>query len=508
MLGFGEKDAPPTSNESGSETQTDPLAATQKSRWERLWPVMACGAGLFSDGYINNVIGSVSTMLGKIYGTAYTGSSSQKNISAITFAGTVLGQLIFGYTSDKWSRSNSLLLSTVILIVFAALGAGSYGAGGSLQGMFAALTAYRFLVGIGIGGEYPAGSVACSEASGELKSGTRNRWFILFTNVMIDWGFVIGAFVPYLLVVICSEQHLRAAWRISLGLGVVPPLLLLWLRIKLQEPEEFKKESMKHVKIPYWLVIRYYWKRLLAVSAIWFLYDFSTYSFGIFSSTILTNVMPADAPLSQSFGWNTVINLFYVPGAMFGSILSDWVGLRYALAGGVLCQAVVGFIMAGLYPRLAKPENVAGFAVVYGIFLSLGEVGPGDNIGLVASKTCATGVRGQYYAIAAAMGKIGAFVGTYIFPYIEKAGGTNTNASAQYPFYVSSSFCVLMAFIVLFCLPHIGQDTITNEDIEFRHYLETQGWDVRQLGLLQGESVESRTTAQAALVQAEAEKKE
>ncbi len=185
-----------------------------------------------------------------------------------------------------------------------------------------------------------------------------------------------------------------------------------------------------------------------------------------------------------------------------------WVGPRYALAGGVLCQAVVGFIMAGLYPRLAKPENVAGFAVVYGIFLSLGEVGPGDNIGLVASKTCATGVRGQYYAIAAAMGKIGAFVGTYIFPYIEKAGGTNANTSAQYPFYVSSSFCVLMAFIVLFCIPHIGQDTITKEDIEFRHYLETQGWDVRQLGLLQGETVDSRATAQAALVQAEAEKKE
>ena len=38
----------------------------------------------------------------------------------------------------------------------------------------------------------------------------------------------------------------------------------------------------------------------------------------------------------------------------------------------------------------------------------LGEMGPGDNIGLVASKTSATGIRGEYYAIAAAMGKIGA----------------------------------------------------------------------------------------------------
>lgn len=183
----------------------------------------------------------MSTLLARIYGKAYTDSSAQANISAITFVGTVVGQLLFGYLSDKWSRANSLLASTIILIIFAALGAASYGAGGSMTGMFAALTAYRFLVGVGIGGEYPAGSVACSESTGELKEGTRNRWFILFTNVMIDFGFVVGAFIPYLMVVICTEKHLRLAWRLSLGLGVVPPLLLLYLRIKLQEPEEFKR---------------------------------------------------------------------------------------------------------------------------------------------------------------------------------------------------------------------------------------------------------------------------
>jgi MFS family permease len=510
MFGRKRESQPETQADSGSDQQyvqnVDPLVDEHKSTWQSLWPVFACGAGLFSDGYINNVIGSVSTMLGQIYGKEYTKSRAVSNIHAITFVGTVLGQLVFGYTSDKWSRKNSLLISTVILIVFAALGAGSYGYKGSVQGMFAALTAYRFFVGIGIGGEYPAGSVACSEASGELKAGTRNRWFIMFTNVAIDWGFVIGAFVPYLMVVICTMDHLRAAWRISLGLGVVFPLLVFWLRIKLQEPEEFKKESMKYVKIPYWLVIKYYWPRLLAVSAIWFIYDFSTYSFGLYSSTIIANIYPETESLAQSFGWNTVINLFYVPGAMFGSVLSDWIGPRYALASGAAAQAVVGFIMSGLYPQLAKPENVAGFCVVYGIFLSLGEVGPGDNIGLVASKTCATGVRGQYYAIAAAMGKIGAFVGTYVFPYIEAAGGSSVNATAQYPFYVSSAGCVLMTLIVLFCLPHIGQDTITTEDIRFREYLDSQGWDTNQLGLMKGESVESRAATGAVVV--DSEKKE
>jgi hypothetical protein len=30
-----------------------PLEDLQKSRWERSWPTIACGAGLFSDGYLN-----------------------------------------------------------------------------------------------------------------------------------------------------------------------------------------------------------------------------------------------------------------------------------------------------------------------------------------------------------------------------------------------------------------------------------------------------------------------
>ncbi|KAI9650744.1 glycerophosphoinositol permease [Ciborinia camelliae] len=477
------------SSNSSPPQSVDPLADIPKTRWERLWPAMACGSGLFSDGYINNVIGSVSTMLGKIYGKAYTESSAVKNISAITFAGTVAGMLIFGYTSDKWGRANTLTLSTVILIVFAALGSGAYGYHGSTTGLFAALAAYRFLVGVGIGGEYPAGSVACSEASGELKEGTRNRWFIIFTNVMIDWGFVVGAFVPYLLVVICTEDHLRAAWRISLGLGVLPPLLLFYLRLKLKEPEEFQRESMKNVSIPYGLVFKYYWFRLFIVALIWFIYDFSTYSFGIYSSKILSNIYGDSAPLSQSFGWNTVINLFYIPGAILGSFFSDMIGPRYALAIGVTLQGIVGFIMAGLYPTLSLVKNVPAFVIVYGIFLSLGELGPGDNIGLLASKTCATGVRGQYYAAAAAIGKIGAFVGTYIFPYIEAAGG-DANSTAQYPFYVSSSLCIFSAILAVVFLPHVGQDTITTEDLRFREYLESKGWDTNQMGMRKGENVE------------------
>lgn len=65
-------------------------------------------------------------------------------------------------------------------------------------------------------------------------------------------------------------------------------------------------------------------------------------------------------------------------------------------------------------------------------------------------------------------------VGTWVFPYIEAAGGSDATATAQYPFYVASSLCFLSAALVFFCIPHIGQDTIQLEDERFRVYLESQ----------------------------------
>jgi MFS family permease len=88
-------------------------------------------------------------MLSRIYPKAYTSSSAQANVASITFAGTVVGMLFFGYTSDHFSRKWSLFASTIIIILFAALGTGSYGAGGSPTGLLAALVAYRFFLGIG-----------------------------------------------------------------------------------------------------------------------------------------------------------------------------------------------------------------------------------------------------------------------------------------------------------------------------------------------------------------------
>ena len=77
---------------------------------------------------------------------------------------------------------------------------------------------YSFLLGIGVGAEYPCGSVAASEQSEEegIAKNAQHRWFALatsakqfqspgggtylaFLDTMIDFGFVISAFVPVVL---------------------------------------------------------------------------------------------------------------------------------------------------------------------------------------------------------------------------------------------------------------------------------------------------------------------
>ncbi|KAI8611538.1 hypothetical protein BC830DRAFT_1068725, partial [Chytriomyces sp. MP71] len=117
-------------------------------------------------------------------------------------------------------------------------------------------------------------------------------------------------------------------------------------------------------------------------------------------------------------------------------------------------------------------------------------LGPGNCTFILGSQLSATGVRGQFLGVAAAVGKLGAFLGTYIFPYVVALGGDSDVLSAQYPFYVASSLSLVACGIAYFLIPEMTQDQIALEDERFRAFLEENNYDTRQLGLKKGETVE------------------
>ncbi|KAG6829274.1 hypothetical protein H0H92_005094 [Tricholoma furcatifolium] len=411
--------------------------------------IFACGTALFSDGYANNVIGTVNTLLTRIYGKE---ALSQHNYSTVVnsvgFAGTVVGMIIFG------------------------LSAASSGAHGSVSGLLSMLSAMRFFLGIGVGAEYPCGSVAASEQSEEagISQNARHRWVGLATITTLIFGFVIASFTPWVLYLIFGPNHLRAVWRLSLGLGMVPAFAVILWRLNMDDPRRYKSDSMKNAHIPYTLVIKRYWRDLIAISIVWFILDIISYPFSIYSSTVLNNITGGSDDLKIVFGWNVVISLFALPGAAIGSLIVDSIGPKTTLISGLLLQALTGFLMSGLYVPLTR--HIAAFSTVYGLFQSFSQFGAGLCTFIFASKTSATAVRGQYFGVASACGKLGAFVGIWIYPPIVKSfGGSTTVRGNTGPFWIASGIAL--------------------EDREFRDYLEANGYDTSLMGILGSTSTDT-----------------
>ncbi|GJJ08254.1 hypothetical protein Clacol_002464 [Clathrus columnatus] len=429
--------------------------------------IFACGTALFSDGYVNSVIGTVVTILQRKFGSSVITTNEHTTLNSIGFAGTIVGMITFGYLTDKFGRKFGMMSATGIIILFSFLSACSQGVHGSTHGLLIALIVFRFFLGIGIGAEYPCGSVAASEQSEEeqIAKYSQNRWLALATSefefrivhmqpsypildTMIDFGFVIGSFVPLVLWWIFGDKHLNAVWRGTLGFGIIPSSVVFIWRLRMREPKRYREDGMKHAVIPYGLVIRRYWSSLAAISIVC-----------LFASTILNSVEPAGVSFAAVLGWNTVINLFDMPGTILGAFAVDYLGPKKTLCWGLGIQGVVGFILAGTYPMLKN--HVAGFAIMYGVFLSLGEFGPGNCTIILAAKTGPTAIRGHYYGIAAAVGKVGALVGTQ----------------------------ALLSLIISILFVHpLSTDGMIEEDKAFREYLIENGYDVSKMGLQDEES--------------------
>ncbi|KAJ7123705.1 MFS Git1p-related glycerophosphoinositol and glycerophosphocholine permease [Mycena epipterygia] len=465
-------------------------APSLRERLKAVSLIFACGTALFSDGYANGIIGSVNTLLRHIYGTETFPSNYSTTLNSVVFVGTILGMLAFGWISDKIGRKFGMMTAAGIVAFFSALSAASSGANHSVHGLLAMLITCRFFLGIGIGAEYPCGSVSASEQTEgkAIAKNAQHRWFALATNCSIDFGWCVSAFIPLLMFWICGPNHLRAVWRLSLGLGFFPAIAVFIWRWTMEEPELYKKSAMKAVKIPYRLVLRKYGVRLAAISFTWFLYDFIAY-FGIYSSTVIDTITNDSASLTVVFGWNVVLNLFLMPGTIIGAFVVDYLGPKWTMITGLLFQAFFGFLMSGLYEQLK--QHIGGFAVMYGIFLSFGEFGPGNNLGLLASKSSPTAVRGQFYGIAAAIGKIGAFVS--FPPMIAAFGKHNSDKGNTGPFWVGSGLAIISALVTYFFIVPLDHDGMAREDVIFREYLEANGFDTSGMGLI--DATETRASS-------------
>lgn len=244
--------------------------------------------------------------------------------------------------------------------------------------------------------------------------------------------------------------------------------------------EIFKKNSIKR-NVPYLLIIKRYWRHLVGTGGAWFIYNFITYPFGIFSGTILDTAIGTNGTFTQIASWSCLLNFFYMPGCFLGAVSADTVGRKRTMALGFFLQGVLGILMGVFYKDLVKILPL--FVVLYGIFLTLGEYGPGDMTILIAAEVYPTGIRGTAYGWSAAIGKIGAICGTSAFkPAIKAFGNGDTLAGEGRVFILASCLALVGAAFVWMFIPDRTRQDLKVEDEAFKQYLIDNGYDISYLG--------------------------
>lgn len=102
-------------------------------------------------------------MIAYVYWPEETSSIRSSCINIATLAGTVFGQLLFGFLADKNGRKKMYGIELAIILIFTLyIAMASAGAQNNMS-IYAWLISCRFLAGIGVGADYPLSAVITSE---------------------------------------------------------------------------------------------------------------------------------------------------------------------------------------------------------------------------------------------------------------------------------------------------------------------------------------------------------
>ena len=148
--------------------------------------------------------------------TRYSGLAT-----AIFMVGWAVGGLFFGILGDRWGRAKTMMLTILFYSCFTGLSA--------LSTSWVDFTFYRFLTGLGVGGEFAAGVTLVAEVMPE-----RARAHALgMLQALSAIGNIIGSAISFVV--------LPLGWRWMFTVGVIPAMLVVLVFRKMREPEAWQR---------------------------------------------------------------------------------------------------------------------------------------------------------------------------------------------------------------------------------------------------------------------------
>ena len=140
----------------------------------------------------------------------------------IFLAGGMVGGVVFGMLGDRWGRKPTMIATILMYSIFSGL---TYFATDLWQ-----VGALRFLVSMGIGGEWAVAAALVAEVF-PARARAQAAGIFHASSTLGTW--LAG------LVALVVGTH----WRYAYLIGVLPALLILWVRASLKEPEAWTNET-------------------------------------------------------------------------------------------------------------------------------------------------------------------------------------------------------------------------------------------------------------------------
>jgi MFS family permease len=369
--------------------------------------LLVAGVGFFTDAYDLFVIGIVSTLL---RGQWHLDMDQLALLNAVMLGAAFLGAVVCGRLADVIGRTRVYWLSAAIMVLAAI--------GSALSPDLAVLVAFRFLLGFGVGGDYPVSAVLMSEYS---HHSNRGRMIGLVFSAQAV-GLIIGPLIA--LALLGGGVSSALTWRLLLGLGAVPAVAAVWLRRTMPEPPRYQiRPPRKYSRGPgarELLSSRTLLVTLIGTAGCWFLLDYAYYGNTISTPQILTLIAPHASQTATSAIELAIFVVAAVPGYVLAIAQMDRIGhRRLQLVGFVLMGAC--FAVIGLVPGMTTA--VVPFLLVYGISYFFTEFGPNMTTFVVPGQVFPTRLRATGHGLSAGLGKLGAFVGVFLFPVLQSTLG-------------------------------------------------------------------------------------
>jgi len=292
--------------------------------------------------------------------------------------------------------------------------------GSALSPSLVVLVAFRFLLGFGVGGDYPVSAVLMSEYAHHAN---RGRMIALVFCAQAA-GLIVGPLTA--LALLGSGAGPDMTWRLLLGLGAIPAAAAAWLRRGLPEPPRYTRPTTvpgRRRRAPSareLLSSRTLLVTLTGTAGCWFLLDYAYYGNTISTPQIIALISPHASQTATIAIQLAIFAIAAVPGYVLAVARMDRIGhRRLQLAGFTVMGAC--FAVIGLVPRMTT--MVVPFLLVYGISYFFVEFGPNVTTFVLPGELFPTRLRATGHGISAGVGKLGAFIGVFLFPVLQHGLG-------------------------------------------------------------------------------------